>query len=102
MLLFTIVQSAFESSSYWSEAPYLACIHTSKRRASEVFVSMLEGIQVPHQLDHSGAYHQDVKDRMGAPQVEFAGPPTFRKPGLRAAYVRFDPYVVWETRELTA
>ena len=51
----------------WPEAPYSAYIHNSKRRASKICVSIVEGIQIPHQLDHSGAYHQDVKDRMGAP-----------------------------------
>ena len=48
-------------------APYSAYIHNSKRRAGKICASIVEGIQTPYQLDHSGAYHQDVKDRMGAP-----------------------------------
>jgi hypothetical protein len=45
----------------------LGLLRNSKRRASKICVSIVEGIQIPHQLDHSGAYHQEVKDRMGAP-----------------------------------
>ena len=61
--LFTIVQSVLGSSSQWPGTPYSACIHNSKRRrASKIYVCIVEGIQIPHQLDHSSAYHQDVKD----------------------------------------
>lgn len=55
---------------------------TTVSGASEICLSIAVGIQVAHQLDHSGAYHQDVEDGMGAPEIEFARIPAFGKPGL--------------------
>lgn len=60
-----------------------APIYNSTRRASQTRLSIIKGIQIPHQLNHSGAYHQDMKDRMGAPQVEFTRVSTFWKPSLQ-------------------
>lgn len=58
-------------SRYWRLLPSEKT-SKSRRGASQISVGVVVGVQITHELDHSRANHQNVEDRMGAPEVEFA------------------------------
>jgi hypothetical protein len=61
----------------------MSLVHKSEQWACSIDVIIVERIQYPNQLSHSGQDYQDVKELMGgAVYVEFTWIPTLGKFGL--------------------
>ena len=67
MLLLVVAQATSGTSFQWPEIACTECTYDAKRLASDVFLSIVVGKPITRRLDHTGAYHQEMKDCMGAP-----------------------------------
>ena len=82
-LLLVVAPAASGSSFQWPKIACTECTQNANRLASDVFLSIVVGKPITRRLDHTGGYHQEMKDCMGAPQVEFPRISTFGIPSLQ-------------------